>query len=126
MCSAPEVKAMPFDPIGVGAGMVIGGLIVSSYSAPAGDDHAPAPAATAGSGDYPPNEGSANIRGLPEWIQVGCGDAPYNCPEKGATFAVDGVTPDKMPNLTQHSNFMAEFFVKHPEVYDKLKNKKTS
>merc|ERR1711959_599079 len=56
---------------------------------------------------------------------VGCGDAAYNCPEKKATFAVDGKTPDKMPDLSKHSNFMAEFLVKNPGVYDKLKNKQT-
>lgn len=36
---------------------------------------------------------SANVRKLEGWIQAGCGDAAYDCAEKGATFAVDGVTP---------------------------------
>jgi creatine kinase len=75
--------------------------------------------------EYPPTGLSANVRSLPAWIQAGCGDTPYNCPEKNATFAVDGKTPDKMPDLSKHSNFMAEFLTKHPEVYDKLKNRKT-
>merc|ERR1719267_52632 len=30
-----------------------------------------------------------------------------------------------MPDLSKHSSFMAEFFTKNPEVYDKLKDKKT-
>merc|ERR1712072_43641 len=75
--------------------------------------------------DYPPKGLSESVQKLPEWIQAGCGDAPYNCAEKGATFAVDGKTPDKMPDLSKHSNFMAEHLVAHPEVYDKLKNMKT-
>merc|ERR1719191_1040102 len=63
---------------------------------------------------------------LPKWIQAGCGDQPYYCTETEATFGFDGVCPKKIPDLSKHSNFMAEFFVKHPEVYDKLKDKKTS
>merc|ERR1712093_158118 len=42
-----------------------------------------------------------------------------------ATFAPDGVTPDAMPDLSKHSNFMAEFLVKNPAVYDSLKGKTT-
>merc|ERR1719487_997220 len=86
---------------------------------------AAAPAAAGGDGDYPPTGLSANVRKLPEWIQMGCGDTPYNCPEKQATWAVDGVTPDTMPDLSKHSNFMAEFLVANPGVYDALKGKKT-
>merc|ERR1719201_2919740 len=78
-----------------------------------------APAAAAG-GDYPPTGLSANVQKLPEWIQVGCGDQPYNCAEKGATFAPDGITPDEMPDLSKHSNFMAETLVKDPKIYEKL------
>ena len=66
------------------------------------------------------------VKKLEEWIQLGCGDAPYNCPEKSATFAVDGVTPDAMPDLSKHSNFMAEVLVANPAIYDELKDKKTS
>jgi len=40
-------------------------------------------------------------------------------------FGCDGVCPDKMPDLSKHSNFMAEFLVKNPEVYNRLKDKKT-
>merc|ERR1719487_1982800 len=87
---------------------------------------AAAPAAAGGDGDYPPTGLSANVRKLPEWIQAGCGDTPYNCPEKEATWAVDGQTPDTMPDLSKHSNFMAEFLVANPGVYDELKGLKTS
>merc|ERR1740138_1461724 len=81
-----------------------------------------------GSGDksYPPTGIAPGIMKLPKWIQAGCGDQPYYCTETDATFGFDGGCPKKMPDLSKHSNFMAEFFVKHPEVYDKLKNKKTS
>jgi len=30
-----------------------------------------------------------------------------------------------MPDISKHANFMTDFLKKHPEVYDKLKNKKT-
>ena len=73
---------------------------------------------------YPPHGLAPSVRKLPEWIQLGCGDAPYNCPERQATFAVDGQTPDEMPDLSKHSNFMAECLT--PEIYNKLKDKKTS
>jgi creatine kinase len=56
---------------------------------------------------------------------LGCGDKPYYCTEKNAVFGCDSVCPDKMPDLSKHSNFMAEFLVKNPEVYNRLKDKKT-
>merc|ERR1712224_303662 len=59
------------------------------------------------------------------WIQLGCGDTPYNCAEKSATWAPDGKTPDQMPDLSKHCNFMSEFLVKNPGVYDELKGKVT-
>merc|ERR1711988_1253662 len=73
--------------------------------------------------EYPPTGLSENVRKLPAWIQAGCGDKPYYCPEKQATFAPDGVTPDKMPDLSKHSNFMAEHLT--PEIYEKLKKRAT-
>merc|ERR1719353_1901517 len=81
---------------------------------------------TACEDSYPPRGLSEGVTKLPKWIQQGCGDKPYYCTEKVATFGVDHECPDKMPDLSKHSNFMAEFFVKNPDVYDKLKNKKTS
>jgi creatine kinase len=76
--------------------------------------------------NYPPYGLAPGVKKLEGWIQRGCGDSPYYCTEKNATFGVDGHCPDKMPDLSKHSNFMAEFFVKNPEVYNKLKDKKTS
>merc|ERR1719238_996561 len=73
--------------------------------------------------DYPPNAVAPGVKKLEGWIQVGCGDAPYNCPEKNATFGVDGTCPDKMPDLSKHSSFMAECLTE--EIYNNLKNKKT-
>merc|ERR1711988_1165223 len=75
---------------------------------------------------YPPTGLSPSVQKLEEWIQLGCGDSAYNCPEKNATFAVDGKTPDQMPDLSKHSNFMSEFLVANPDVYDKLKGKTTA
>merc|ERR1712054_726585 len=75
---------------------------------------------------YPPTGLSPSVQKLDEWIQLGCGDSAYNCPEKNATFAVDGKTPDQMPDLSKHSNYMAEVLVKNPQIYDALKDKQTS
>merc|ERR1712072_404820 len=74
--------------------------------------------------DYPPEGLAESVRKLPEWIQVGCGDKPYFCPEKGATFAPDGIPPEKMPDLSNHSSFMAECLTE--DIWDALKGKKTS
>merc|ERR1719456_846827 len=73
--------------------------------------------------NYPPHGIAPGVQALPEWIQRGCGDIPYYCTEKGATFGVDGKCPDKMPDLSKHSNFMAECMTE--EIYDRLKNKVT-
>lgn len=79
-----------------------------------------------GDADYPPKGLSANVKKLEGWIQAGCGDAPYNCPEKGATFGLDGKCPAEMPDLSKHSNFMAEIMREKPEIYKALKDKVTS
>ena len=42
-----------------------------------------------------------SIKKMPDWIRCGCGDAPYYCEEKNATFGGrDGVTPQQMPDLS--------------------------
>ncbi len=54
------------------------------------------------------------VKKLEEWIQVGCGDKPYYCEEKKATFGVDkdgnAIAVDTLPDFKNHNNFMAEFF----------------
>ena len=79
-----------------------------------------------GGGDYPPTGLSPGVQTLPGWIQLGCGDAAYNCAEKGATFAPDGVCPDEMPDLSQHSSFMADVLNAQPGLWAELKDKRTS
>merc|ERR1719272_2302867 len=74
-------------------------------------------------GTYPPTGLSSNVLKAPEWIQLGCGDKPYNCSEKNATFAPDGQTPEQMPDLSNHSNFMAEALT--PEMYERLRKRAT-
>merc|ERR1719174_868536 len=91
----------------------------------AGGASKPAAAAAAGGDDYPPKGLSAGVKKLEEWIQVGCGDKPYHCEEKKATFPSDKC-PDKLPDLSEHSNCMTDFFKKNPEVYDTLKDKVTT
>ena len=43
-------------------------------------------AAAANDPNYPPLGISPGVQKLEQWIQVGCGDKPYYCEEKGATF----------------------------------------
>lgn len=75
--------------------------------------------------NYPPVGLAPSVQKLPKWVQSGCGNHPYYCEEKGATFGVDGKCPDVMPDLSKHSNFMAEFLNEHPEVYYLLKDRVT-
>lgn len=76
--------------------------------------------------NYPPVGLAPSVQKLPKWVQSGCGSAPYYCEEKQATFGIDGKCPDTMPDFSKHSNFMAEFLSAHPEIYYKLKDRKTS
>lgn len=76
--------------------------------------------------NYPPYGVSDTLKDFPDWIKRGCGDVRYDCPEKNATFAPDGVTPDKMPDLSKHSSFMADVLNEQPELWDLLKDRKTS
>merc|ERR1719313_1512088 len=85
-----------------------------------------APSAPAPDKNYPPLGLSEGVKKLDQWIQLGCGDKPYYCTEKNATFGCDHECPPTMPDLSKHSNFMAEYLVSNPEVYNKLKDKKTS
>merc|ERR1719398_630820 len=73
-----------------------------------------------GEADYPPLGISAGVKKLEEWIQVGCGDKPYYCEEKKATFP-GKTTPAALPDITEHNNCMTDFFKANPGVYDKLK-----
>jgi creatine kinase len=74
--------------------------------------------------DYPPTALAVGVKALPDWIQKGCGNDEYICPEKNATFPpVD--CPEKMPDLSNHSSFMAEKLRDKPELWDQLRNLKT-
>lgn len=75
--------------------------------------------------DYPPTGLTAHVQTLPEWIQLGCGDAEYICAERGANFPGDKC-PDAIPDLSEHNNICAEILRKNPEFYTNLKEKKTS
>ena len=57
----------------------------------------PQPKATpAASGPYTTDA----MKKMPAWIQVGCGDIPYYCEEKNATFmGKEGKTPAECPDL---------------------------
>eukprot|EP00812_Abedinium_dasypus_P009451 NODE_313_length_1677_cov_507.586930.p2 GENE.NODE_313_length_1677_cov_507.586930~~NODE_313_length_1677_cov_507.586930.p2 ORF type:complete len:431 (-),score=131.22 NODE_313_length_1677_cov_507.586930:247-1539(-) len=75
--------------------------------------------------DYPPLGLSEGVRGLPGWIQCGCGDTPYYCEEKKATFPGDRC-PDAMPDFTGYGNFMSDVLTADPEIYNRLKERTTS
>jgi len=81
--------------------------------------------AEATGGSYPPTGLAAGVKKLPEWITLGCGDAEYNCPEKGATF-LGGDMPATCPDLSKHNNFMTDALKANPSLYDDLKDKKTA
>jgi len=76
-------------------------------------------------GSYPPTGLSSGVKKLPNWIQAGCGNKEYYCKEKGATFLGDDM-PDKCPDLSEHANFMTDALKANPDLYDQLKDKKTS
>ena len=70
------------------------------------------------------------VKSMPDWIRVGCGSDPYYCEEKNATFGVDKDTkkmyvPDKLPDLSKYTNFLSDAFKANPDLYDKLKDRKT-
>jgi creatine kinase len=109
-------KALDLNPLMVGAGVATAGLVV----------YAMAPSS------YPPNGLSPVVKGCPAWIKTGCGNDEYifdgTRPDGGrvcATFPADKC-PDKCPDLSKHSNVMADVLRKNPAIYDKLKDKKTS
>eukprot|EP01059_Diplonema_ambulator_P013154 TRINITY_DN2366_c2_g2_i3.p1 TRINITY_DN2366_c2_g2~~TRINITY_DN2366_c2_g2_i3.p1 ORF type:complete len:452 (+),score=141.88 TRINITY_DN2366_c2_g2_i3:162-1517(+) len=77
--------------------------------------------ATCATLDYPPKGMSPGVKKLPAWIQAGCGDKEYYCPEKNATFPAD-FCPDVMPDFSKHANFMAEELRKSPDTYQKYKD----
>ena len=64
---------------------------------------------------YPPEGLSNTIKDLPECIKFGCGKDDYICPERGATFPAD-VCPDKLPDLSNHKNHLAEYLCANPDV----------
>jgi len=76
--------------------------------------------------NYPPHGLSETLKEFPDWIRRGCGDKRYYCPEKKATFSPDGVTPDKMPDFSNHKSYMSILFREDPAMWDRLKNKVTS
>ena len=75
--------------------------------------------------DYPPNGLPESIKKLPEWIQLGCGDAEYYCEEKGAVFKPSSM-PEECPDLSEHNNFFSEVMKANPELYGKLRGLTTS
>ena len=76
-------------------------------------------------GPYPPTGLHKGVAALPEWIQLGCGDGEYICAEKGATFSAENM-PDSLPDITNHSSFLAECLRNDPGLYDKYKGMKTA
>jgi ATP:guanido phosphotransferase, C-terminal catalytic domain/ATP:guanido phosphotransferase, N-terminal domain len=67
---------------------------------------------------------SEMLKGQPEWIKLGCGDAEYMCAEKGPTF--DTMHTGALPDLSGHHNLCAEYLREHPDVWEALKGRKTS
>jgi creatine kinase len=74
---------------------------------------------------YPPNGLSANVKTLPGWIQAGCGNDEYICPEKGSTYSCKEPLQD-LPDLSEHNNLCADALKADLGVYDRLRDRKTS
>merc|ERR1719352_1677974 len=82
-----------------------------------GDDKAPAAK----------NEDTS--KGTAQSVPAAAAAAPAPKKEIDANaYPPTGISPNvqKLPDLSKHSNFMAEFLVANPGVYDALKDKKTS
>jgi creatine kinase len=61
------------------------------------------------------------MKKMPDWIQRGCGDAAYYCPEKKATYGGEtGETPSECPDISAHANFMTDVLKRDPALYGKL------
>jgi len=111
-----RIAAADMNPMMIGAAVATAGLV----------GYAMMP------GSYPPTGLSPVVKGAEAFIKAGCGDAEYMYKGPGAggkpvdcTFPPD-VCPDKCPDLSKHSSFMAEELVKNPYIYDRLKTKKTT
>jgi creatine kinase len=66
------------------------------------------------------------MKKMPDWIKVGCGDAPYYCEEKKATYGgKEGITPLECPDISGHSSFMTDVLKRDPSLYAKLAPLKT-
>jgi hypothetical protein len=62
------------------------------------------------------------MKKMPAWIQSGCGDDPYYCEEKKATFGVDPATkkamvPAELPDISAHASFLTDVLKAQPELY---------
>merc|ERR1712195_390945 len=73
---------------------------------------------------YPPHGLSTNVRTLPGWIQAGCGNDEYICPEKGATYSCKMPLQD-LPDLTNHANLCSDALKADLGIYDRLRHKQT-
>merc|ERR1719321_66427 len=108
-------KALDANPLMIGAGVAVSGLVAYSMMG----------------SSYPPKGLSPVVKNSPAWIKTGCGDAEYifdgTRPDGGKVVAIFPADkcPDQLPDLSKHSNVMADVLKKNPEIYHKLKNKKT-
>jgi len=75
--------------------------------------------------DYPPTGLHKDVKKLPQWIQLGCGDGEYICAEKGANFSAENM-PAEMPDLSEHKSFLTDVLSQKPELYAKYKDMKTA
>jgi creatine kinase len=107
--------ALDVNPFAIGAGVATVGLAA----------YACLPA------NYPPKGLAQVVKTAPDFIRAGCGDKEYlfkgtrpDGAEVDCSFPAD-VCPEALPDLSKHSNFMAEEMVRNPEFYEKLKGKKT-
>jgi len=82
--------------------------------------------------DYPPGGLSDGLKKAEEWIQAGCGDREYVYEglrkDGGKVTALfpPVKAPDQLPSLDGYTNYLSIALRKNPEIYDHIKDKKTS
>merc|ERR1712166_209114 len=75
---------------------------------------------------YPPHDLEASVKALPAWIQAGCGNEEYICPEKGAVWSSKEPLPFRLHDLNGHNNMCTDALKADLGIYDRLRTRKTS
>jgi len=111
---------------GMNYGMFAGAAVLASGAAYMMNEKKEVASVAAAADSYPPHDLSPNVKTLPGWIQAGCGNDEYICPEKGATFSCKEPLPKNLPDLTNHANLCTDALKADMGIYERLRTRKTS